>query len=148
MGEENVGSVSQWLAKSKLTPDEKSSFAAGLSYSATGDDTGKWIEWMASNLTAESLEEPVKELVGEWTEQDYQASGKWLAAAPESPAKHTAVLAYAEAVAEYEPQVAGQWAMTLPPGPVRDETLKVIYQNWPGNDPVGAAAFAREHGLE
>ena len=38
--------------------------------------------------------------------------------------------------------------MTLPPGPVRDETFKVVYQNWPGGDPVGAAAFARKHGLE
>ncbi len=148
LGEESIDSVSQWLAKSKLTPEEMTSFAAGLSYSATGADTGKWIEWMASNLTEDGMEEPVKDLVGEWTQQDYQASGQWLAAAPESSAKHTAVLAYAAAVAEYEPQVAGQWAMTLPPGPVRDETLKVIYQNWPGSDPVGAAAFAREHGLE
>jgi len=148
LGEEDLDSVSRWIANSKLTPEEKSHFAAGLSYSATKAETGRWIEWMSANVPAESLTEPVRDLVGEWTQQDYQAAGKWLAAAADGPAKHTAVLAYAAAVAEYEPQVAGQWAMTLPPGPVRDETLKVIYQNWPGSDPVGAAAFAREHGME
>jgi hypothetical protein len=148
LGEENLDSVSQWIAVSNFAPEEKSSFAGGLSYYATGKDTGRWIEWMAANLPLASLSEPVQELVGEWTRQDYQAAGNWLAAAPESPAKHTAVLAYAEAVAEYEPHVAGQWAMTLPAGPVRQEAIKVIYQNWPGSDPVGAAAFAREHGLE
>ncbi|MES2921853.1 MAG: hypothetical protein V4819_09910 [Verrucomicrobiota bacterium] len=148
IGKEGIDSVSRWIEKSKLSPEEKARFASGLSYSATEADTGRWIEWMSENVPAENLTEPVQDLVGDWTQQDYQASGKWLAATPESPAKHTAVLAYAAAIAEYEPQVAGQWAMTLPPGPVRDETLKVIYQNWPGSDPVGAAAFAREHGME
>lgn len=148
LGEEDMDSVSRWIANSKLTPEERAHFAAGLSYSATKENTGRWIEWMSANVPADRLAEPVKDLVGDWTQQDYQAAGKWLATAPESSAKHTAVLAYAAAVAEYEPQVAGQWAMTLPPGPVRDETLKVIYQNWPGSDPVGAAAFAREHGME
>jgi hypothetical protein len=38
--------------------------------------------------------------------------------------------------------------MTLPPGPGRDSTLRTVYQNWPASDPEGAAAFAREHGLE
>ena len=148
LGKEDIDSVSRWIADSKLTAEEKAHFAAGLSYSATKDDTGRWIEWMSANLPAASLTEPVKDLVGEWTQQDYQAAGKWLATVSESPAKHAAVLAYAAAVAEYEPQVAGQWAMTLPSGPVRDETLKVIYRNWPSSDPVGAATFAREHGME
>ena len=148
LDEEDIESVSRWIANSKLTPEEKSHFAAGLSYSATKDDTGRWIEWMSANVPADGLTEPVKDLVGDWTQQDYRAAGKWLATTPESPAKHPAILAYAAAVAEYEPQVAGQWAMTLPPGPVRAETLKIIYQNWPSSDPVGAAAFAREHGME
>lgn len=148
LGGEDIDSVSRWIANSKLTPEERAHFATGLSYSTTKNDTGRWIEWISANVPADSLAEPVKDLVGDWTQQDYQAAGKWLAAASDSPAKHTAILAYAAAVAEYEPQVAGQWAMTLPPGPVRDETLKVIYQNWPDSDPVGAAAFAREHGME
>ncbi len=148
LGKEDIASVQRWIEDSKLSAEEKSHFAAGLSYSATQADTGRWIEWLSTNVPADRLAEPVKDMVGDWTQQDYQAAGQWLATTPESPAKHPAILAYAAAVAEYEPQVAGQWAMTLPPGPVRAETLKVIYQNWPSSDPVGAAAFAREHGME
>ena len=148
LGKEDIDSVQRWIEKSQLTPEEKSQFAAGLSYSATQADTGRWVEWLSANVPADSLAEPVKDMVGDWTQQDYQAAGQWLATAPENSAKHPAILAYAAAVAEYEPQVAGQWAMTLPPGPVRAETLKVIYQNWPSSDPVGAATFAREHGME
>ena len=148
LGKEDIDSVQRWIEKSQLTDGEKSHFAAGLSYSATQADTGRWVEWLSANVPADRLAEPVKDMVGDWTQQDYQAAGQWLATAPENSAKHPAILAYAAAVAEYEPQVAGQWAMTLPPGPVRAETLKVIYQNWPSSDPVGAAAFAREHGME
>lgn len=148
LGKEDIESVQRWIVNSQLTAEEKSHFAAGLSYSTTKENTGRWVEWLSSNVPADRLAEPVKDIVGDWTQQDYQAAGQWLATAPENPAKHPAILAYAAAVAEYEPLVAGQWAMTLPPGPVRTETLKVIYQNWPSSDPVGAAAFAREHGME
>jgi hypothetical protein len=59
-----------------------------------------------------------------------------------------AVEAYVEAVAPYEPHIAAQWAMTLPSGSGRATALKTIYQNWPANDPEGAAGFARAHGME
>ncbi|NJM38351.1 MAG: hypothetical protein HC845_11105 [Akkermansiaceae bacterium] len=142
---EGIDAMTSWISKSKFSPEEKQLFANGLNYFATRQDTGRWVEWLGENLPADQLSEPITELVGEWTEQDYQAAGTWLAAAPESPAKHSAVLAYAKAIAVYEPQVANQWAQTLPPGPIRDETLKLIYRNWPSNDPQGAAAFAAEH---
>lgn len=148
LGKEDIDSVQRWIDLSKLSTEEKFRFAAGLSYSTTKENTGRWIEWLSANVPVDRLAEPVKDMVGDWTQQDYQAAGQWLATAPENSAKHPAILAYAAAVAEYEPQVAGQWAMTLPPGPVRAETLKVIYQNWPSSDPAGAAAFAREHGME
>ena len=34
-------------------------------------------------------------------------------------------------VASIEPETATQWAMTLPPGKDRDQTLKTIHSNWP-----------------
>jgi hypothetical protein len=145
---EGFDSLTKWMESAAFTPQEKGEFAAGLTYFTTKNDTGKWVEWMAGNLPAESLRDPVRETVGEWTQQDYVSAGQWLSSAPEGPARTAAVEAYAEAVAEYEPQVAAQWAMTLPPGPGRDSTLKAVYQNWPASDPEGAAAFAREHGLE
>jgi hypothetical protein len=145
---EGFDSLTKWMDSADFTPQEKGEFAAGLNYFTTKNDTGKWVEWMSGNLPAASLQDPVREVVGEWTQQDYLSAGQWLGTAPEGPARTAAVEAYAEAVAEYEPQVAAQWAMTLPPGPGRDSTLKAVYQNWPAGDPEGAAAFAREHGLE
>jgi hypothetical protein len=54
-------------------------------------------------------------------------------------------------IASYEPEVAGQWAMTLPPGQDRDETLRDVYHIWPKEDPAAAeaaAAFAKLHGIK
>jgi hypothetical protein len=137
-----------WIEDAELTQKEKAQFADGLTYFTTKADTGRWVDWLAGSLPADKLADPVKELVGEWTQQDYLAAGKWLSEAADGPAKTSAVEAYAEAVAEYEPQVAAQWAMTLPPGPQREATLRSIYQNWPSSDPQGASKFARDHGLE
>lgn len=145
---QDYDALTGWIEDAELTPKEKAQFAEGLSYYTTKADTGRWVEWLASSLPAEKLADPVKELVGEWTQQDYLAAGKWLSEAADGPAKISAVEAYAEAVAEYEPQVAAQWAMTLPPGPRREATLRSIYQNWPSTDPQGASKFARDHGLE
>lgn len=141
-------SLTQWMESVNLSPQEKLQFAGGLTWFTTRSDTGKWVEWLAGNLPAEQLGDPVRELVGEWTQQDYVAAGQWLSQTPESQAKSAAVEAYAAAVAEYEPQVAVQWALTLPPGPSREATLRAVYENWPVSDPQGAANFAREHGLE
>ena len=144
---QGIEAMAGWISKSKLTTDEKQQFASGLNYFSTRQDTGRWIEWLATNLPADGVSKPVGDLIGQWTQQDYKGAGTWLAAAAESPAKQAAVHAYAEAVAEYEPKVAEQWAMTLPAGPLRQDTLKVIYRNWPSNDPQGAYAFATDHGM-
>lgn len=140
--------LTDWMEEAEFSPKEKEQFAGGLSWFTTRDDTGRWVEWLGSNLSAEAMPDPVREIVGEWTQQDYVAAGKWLGGTPDGPAKTAAIEAYAGAVAEYEPQVAVQWALTLPPGTGREATLRAIYQNWPPGDPQGAAAFAREHGLE
>lgn len=145
---ENFDSLTEWLADEKLTEKEKTQFSAGLSWFTTKQDTGRWVEWMEGNLPAAELSEPVREIVGEWTQQDYVAAGQWLSKKQDGPGKTAAVQAYASAVAEYEPQIAVQWALTLPAGPAREATFREIYSNWPAKDPEGAAAFAREHGLE
>ncbi len=147
IGPQGIDAMASWISKSKFTPEEKTQFASGLSYFSTRQDTGRWVEWLGENLPPEGISKPVGDLIGEWTQQDYHGAGTWLAAAAESPTKQAAVHAYAKAVAEYEPKVAEQWAMTLPAGPLKDETLRVIYRNWPSNDPQGASAFAADHGM-
>jgi hypothetical protein len=148
-GRDGFDSLADWISESQLNPEEKAHFARSLAYPITKQETGRWVAWIAGNLADSSSPDKVRELVGDWTQQDYQAAGTWLAAnpLPDGPAKTAAVASYAVAVARHEPRIAAQWAMTLTPGPDRDSALSAIYQNWPPDDPDGAAEFAREQGL-
>jgi hypothetical protein len=148
LSNESFETVQSWISNSKLSPEESAQFATGLSYFNTKQDTGRWIDWMAQNLPKEAVANNVDNLVGQWTQEDYQAAGKWLAAAAEGPAKQTAVSTYAGTVAEYEPQTAVQWALTLPAGEARQATFEAIYQNWPKADAEAAAAFAKQYGVD
>ena len=147
LSDEKFDDVAAWLATSRLTPEENAGFAAGISYFTTQEETGRWIGWMEKNLPAEDLADNVDNLVGQWTQQDYLAAGTWLASAPDGPGKAAAVSSYAATVAEYEPATAVQWALTLPPGETRQQTLESIYHNWPPSDARGAAEFAAKHGV-
>ncbi len=144
---EGFDAVKTWISEAKLTQPESARFAAGLSYFNTKDDSGRWIEWMSENLPEADARECADNLIGQWTQQDYLAAGKWLTTAPDGPGKTASIATYAETVAEYEPQVAVQWALTLPAGTERKATLENIYQNWPKSDAAAAAAFAQQHGI-
>ena len=122
--------------------------SSDLFYRNHREESGKWIEWIGVNLPAEKSRGGISTMVRRWTENDYQAAGKWLAATPDSPSKNISIRYYAETVAKHEPESAAQWAMTLPPGQDRDETLKNIYQKWPGNDDAAKQAFRKSHGIQ
>ena len=137
-----------WLAKASLTPPELDGFVGRLTHSIKIEETGKWIEWMGENLPAGKANGDIRSMVRHWTTDDYQAAGKWLAATPDGPAKNISIRSYAETVANYVPESAAQWAMTLPPGQDRDETLKHIYHAWPEKDDAAKEVFAKEHGIK
>lgn len=140
---------SKWIDGAGFSPEEIRRMANDLGTSSSGGDTGKWIEWVGESVPDEKI--GVQTMVRQWTENDYQAAGKWLATAAPGPTKDAAVRSYAETVSRYEPETAAQWALTLPPGTDRTETLRNIYQNWPKNDEASkeaAAAFAKAHGLK
>jgi hypothetical protein len=141
----------KWLASANLSPVELESFASGLSSSDKKGESGQWIEWIGATLPADKSSDSIRNIVRNWTQDDFQAAGKWLTTAPEGEAKNTSIRSYAETVSRYEPETAAQWAMTLPAGKDRDQTLKKIYHNWPKGDDVAkeaAAAFAKEHGIK
>lgn len=146
--DESFDKVKDWIVNSKLSQTEAGQFATGLSYFNTKEQTGQWIDWMGANLKESDARECADNLIGQWTQQDYLAAGQWLTAAPAGPAKEASVATYAETVAEYEPQVAVQWALTLPEGDLRRSTLESIYQNWPKTDAAAAAEFARKYGVD
>ncbi len=118
--------ASQWFAGADFTPTELETVADCLISCIKPDETSQWIDWIGEKLPAEKAAGPISNIVRRWTENDYQAAGKWLASTPASPTKNTAVRSYAETVSQYDPATATQWAMTLPPGPDRDATLKHI----------------------
>ena len=124
----------------------------GLSYqNLHHNEVGQWIEWAGETLPADQAKAQIGPLMQDWIENVYQAAGTWLAKAPAGPTKEAGISAYAVAVSHYEPETAAQWALTLPPGKERDQTLRQIYQNWPTTDSAGkeaAEAFKVEHGIK
>lgn len=148
IAEEGFEAGTQWITESDFTPTELESFASGLHPSEKRSETGKWIEWIGEKLPPDKADDRIENLVSNWTRNDYQAAGKWLASAPDGPTKNTAIRSYAGMVSEYEPATAAQWALTLPPGKDRDQTLKTIHRNWPEDDTAAKEAFKQEHGIK
>ena len=143
---ESFEAGSKWLENAALNREQLAEFC-DLSYGIKREETGKWIEWIDTKLPVEKCKGNIRQLVRNWTEIDYQAVGKWLATTPDGLSKNISIRCYAEDIAEYEPASAAQWAMTLPPGKDRNETLKNIYQNWPENDDAAKQAFKKLHGM-
>ena len=148
---ESYAAATQWIESTDLTADELASAADSLTYTVKRDETGRWVEWLGNKLPAEKFANPVRNMIRNWTQADYQAAGLWLASATAGPVKEAAVCSYAETVARYDPETAVQWALTLPAGKDREDTMKHIYHAWPkDNDATKAAAeaFALQHGMK
>lgn len=118
--------ATSWIDGAGLDETEFTTMTQCLEHWRTRSDTGKWIEWMAKKLPAGDWESKAGTMMDQWTRNDYKAAGAWLNGAAEGPAKQAAVKSYAQAVAPYDPEVAGQWARTLPAGPEREQLLEAI----------------------
>lgn len=143
--------TSTWLASAQLSDEELASATHNMERRVKPDETARWLEWLgASGLPEEVVRDRAYNLSAGWTERDYQAVGKWLAGAPESPGKSAAIGAFAAKVHPYEPGIAMQWLETLPQGSDRSKALEAIYRGMQENQNYGkeaVEAFAREHGF-
>ena len=149
VAKQDFNSASKWIATAGFSPVELENFAGSLSYSLLkNSEKGLWIDWMGKTLPPNKAEDQIRKMVTNWTQNDYQAAGKWLTTAPEGSTKNTAIRSYAETVSQFEPQTAAQWALTLPPGKERNQTLKSIYNNWPKDDSAAKETFKQEHGIK
>jgi hypothetical protein len=148
IAKEGFETAQEWLTENQLSATELEAFASHLTYNTKSEETGQWLEWMGESLPAEKSATPIKNTVRQWTDQDFKAAGEWLASAPAGPGKNSAVQSYAETIARYEPEVAAQWALTLPPGDECQSTLRSIYHNWPKDDETAKNAFAEKHGFK
>lgn len=148
LAEEGFQSATQWIDGSNITQAELEAVVSGLTGSVKAGESGQWIEWIGKILPSEKSDDPIRNIVRRWTQDDFQAAGEWLTTAPEGPAKNTSIRSYAETVSRYEPETAAQWALTLPPGKDREQTLKRIYQNWPESDAAAKEVFKQQHGIK
>lgn len=140
--------LSDWIASANLSSDELVAATRNMQNNVRVGETGQWLDWLAnSEVTDEVSRERAFELASRWTEQDYQAAGKWLNTAPDSPEKSAFASAYTIKSYPYDPEGAMQWIQTLPQGPDRVKTLEIIYQAMP-KDSDAAKAFASEFGLK
>jgi hypothetical protein len=138
---------SKWIENAALTSEQLAQ-VCDFSSGVKREESGKWVEWMGAKLPVGKSKDGIHNLVRKWAEDDYQAAGRWLAGTPDGPTKNISIRSYAETVAKYEPESAAQWAMTLPPGKDREETLKNIYEKWPPNDEVAKEVFSKLHGIQ
>ena len=137
----------EWLKTTNLSTDETVNLRIDLNYHQTKADTGKWLNWMDTQfLDGNNSETTTRNLVQQWTENDYKAAGEWLAKSPAGPQKETATLSYLRTVAPYDPEVAEQWAATLP-ADKKTEAMKDIHEALQRKDKTAAEDFAKRHGI-
>jgi hypothetical protein len=143
--------TSTWLVSAQLSGEELASATQNMEHRVKPEETARWLEWLgASGLPEEVVRDRAYNLSAGWTEKDYQASGKWLAGAPDSPGKSAAVGAFAAKVHPFEPEIAMQWLETLPPGSDRNKALEAIHRGMQENqnyEKEAVEAFSREHGF-
>lgn len=127
IGKSGYEEGTRWIKENGFSESEiMNLIGGGMVSHAKGSDTGRWVEWMGENLSEERREHFIGRNVTDWTRKDHRAAGQWLAALPDCPAKPPAVAAFAKTVAPYDPEIATEWAMTLPPGNQRDVILKEV----------------------
>jgi hypothetical protein len=140
--------ATEWIASANLSSNELDQFFNNLTSHYRGDESAQWMEWMGKTFPPGRGDPWIMTMIRRWTDQDYEAAGKWLGSAPEGPVKNAAICGYAQTIFTHDPETAMQWIMTLPPGSDRDDTLRNIHSNWPKDDKEGAASFAKAHGIK
>jgi hypothetical protein len=136
-----------WLDQAALNEAEALAFLRGICNAQDDEHAGEWIDWAAARLPAKKISSDVESIAWSWTKKDYKAAGEWLNQAAEGPVKQAVVTGYAQVVAAQDPEVAAQWAVTLPAGKDRDRVLKRVRDEWKKKDEAAAAEFARKNGM-
>lgn len=146
VSESGFDGAMRWLESAKLDEGEIAGLAMDLNYYSTKAETGRWLDWIAGNAEPALADRSTRNLIRDWTQNDFKAAGDWLVKAPAGPVKEAAVISYLETVAPYDSDVAAQWADTLPDDK-RTDALKRIQSALGSKDQDAAEEFARRHGL-
>jgi hypothetical protein len=147
VSEDGYEKTMEWMKSANLDPKDNANLMEELNYHTTKADTGKWLDWISTQSAGgEKPADATRNLVRNWTENDYKAAGEWLAKSPAGPMKETAVVSYLETVAPYDPEVAAQWADTLT-GEKKTDAIRNIHEALKHKDKAAAEDFAKRHGL-
>lgn len=138
--------ATQWFDQVGLVPTQVDGLRESDVFLAT-PQPGKWIEWLGKMESSGEVKSRMADLMGRWTYVDRKAVGEWLTSTAEGPTKKLATMAFVKTVAEFDPQMAEKWAMTLPTGEDRKSSLTKIYANWPKNDEAAKQAFRERYGI-
>lgn len=147
---EGFESGSSWIF-GNLSPAETTTLATAIAHRSKSAEKGKWINWMGENLPEQNRDPEIRKVVLNWTNKDYRAAGEWLAAQPSGQTKTAAISGYVDAISEYDPQTAIDWALTIPEGNTRQQAFKTILKNWPSSEPEQISerdTFAKKYGIE
>ncbi len=93
---------------------------------------------------AEKLEEISASIVRLW--DDLEATGQWLNAQPDGPAKNAAAQAYALESAKEDPNAAMHWANAISDASSRARTQRRVFTAWHDADPAAASAWLPQSG--
>lgn len=92
----------------------------------------------------EKLEEIGTSIVRLW--DDLEATGQWLNAQPDGPAKNAAAQAYALESAKEDPNAAMHWANAISDASSRARTQRRVFTAWHDADPAAASAWLPQSG--
>lgn len=140
--------ASTWLEGEKISDIDRKSIIQTLHPYQVRHAPAKWLSWIGQQeLDQQASEQVTREILTEWTKDNFVAAGEWIQTQDANPNKNIAVKVYAETLAPHEPAAAVDWAITLPEGPDRKALLQTIYRSLKQEDPSAATALAEEHDL-
>jgi hypothetical protein len=109
-----------------LRAEEMQDFLRGCFNGDTRGELGSWITRAMEKFPNEEEKMNTTGVFYNWASSDYQSSGKWLSSLPAGPLRDSFVKSYILGVMRVDPEVATQWALTLPPGKDRENSLHHI----------------------
>jgi hypothetical protein len=77
-------------------------------------------------------------VVQSWASTDIAATAAWIEKLPQSPARDSAALAYAQRISGPDPSAAMEWALSAAEGDTRRNALATIYLQWQRKQPAAA----------
>lgn len=109
-----------------LSAEEVHDFLTGCLDADAKGEFGNWITHAMEKFPNDEEQLDTTGVFYRWASSDYQSSGKWLSSLTAGPLRDSFVKSYILGVMRVDPEVATQWALTLPPGKDRENSLHYI----------------------